>query len=132
MMKRLFSILMVSMMFSGVGFALLPASASAGDLIPNCGDTGSSICDEVNQNQEVDNNRFYGPNGLLTRVAALIMYIGGVAAVIMIVLGGFTFITGSGDPNALAAAKKTVLYAVVGIIVIVMPTAIIQFVLSRL
>jgi hypothetical protein len=130
-MKRI----LLGLVFGVLGLSAVVAfspAAIAGDLIPNCADTGSSVCNEVNQDQSVNDNRFYGPNGLLTRVAALIMYIGGVAAVVMIVLGGFTFITGSGDPNALSAAKKTVLYAVVGLVVIVMPSAIIQFVMSRL
>ncbi|TXG76670.1 hypothetical protein E6Q11_04215 [Candidatus Dojkabacteria bacterium] len=65
-------------------------------------------------------------------MAGIIAWIGGVAAVIMIILGGFTFVTGSSDPNTLSAAKKTVLYAVVGLVVMVLPSAIIRFVLSRL
>lgn len=124
-----------------LGFALCttalyrqyPAYA-ANSLIPACTDadlSSGSTCKDVTEDQTTT-NRIYGPTGILTKAAALIAWIGGVAAVIMIILGGFTFITGSSDPNTLSAAKKTVLYAVVGLVVIVLPSAIIRFVLSKL
>ena len=124
-----------------LGFALCttalyrqyPAYA-ANSLIPACTDadlSSGSACKDVTEDQTTT-NRIYGPTGILTKAAALIAWIGGVAAVIMIILGGFTFITGSSDPNTLSAAKKTVLYAVVGLVVIVLPSAIIRFVLSKL
>lgn len=119
-----------------LGLALVvPAAVSAANLIPECSDpkvANTSACKDVNEVQTTSSNKFYGPDGLLTRVAGLITFIGGIAAVFMIILGGFTFITGSGDPNTLAAARKTVLYAAVGLVVIVLPSAIIQFVMSKL
>lgn len=114
---------------------LFPAGAVAADIAPGCDDPAirnSSACQDINEDQTPEDNELYGPNGVLTKAAGIIAWIGGVAAVIMIILGGFTFITGSSDPNTLSAAKKTVLYAVVGLIVMVLPSAIIRFVLSKL
>ena len=123
-------------LLAGFGIVLLsPAAALAADLAPSCDDPAikkSSTCQDLNENQTPEDNELYGPNGVLTKAAAIIAWIGGVAAVIMIILGGFTFITGSSDPNTLSAAKKTVLYAVVGLIVMVLPSVIIRFVLSKL
>lgn len=114
---------------------LSPVTTLAADLAPGCDDpaiSDSSACKDINEDQTPEDNELYGPNGVLTKAAGIIAWIGGVAAVIMIILGGFTFITGSSDPNTLSAAKKTVLYAVVGLIVMVLPSAIIRFVLSKL
>lgn len=120
----------------GFGAVLLsPAVTLAADLAPGCDDpaiSDSSACKDINEDQTPQDNQLYGPNGVLTKAAGIIAWIGGIAAVIMIILGGFTFITGSSDPNTLSAAKKTVLYAVVGLIVMVLPSAIIRFVLSKL
>lgn len=102
--------------------------------LPVCSEVdlhNTSTCQDVTEDQSTS-NRFYGPNGVLTKAAGIITYIGGVAAIIMILLGAFTFMSGSGDPNSLAAARKTVLYALVGVVILVIPSAIIRFVLSRL
>ena len=112
---------------------------AVGTLIPECNNDPSGelsvtgTCAEVNDTtQKVEDNKLYGPNGILTKAAGIMMYIGGILAVIMIILSGFTFMSGSSDPNTLSAAKKTLLYAVVGVVILVIPSAIIKFVLSRL
>ncbi|MCA9331166.1 hypothetical protein KC957_03880 [Candidatus Saccharibacteria bacterium] len=113
----------------------LVASAANEKLAPECSDPAlatTSVCKDVQQTQTASDNQLYGPNGVLTRAAGIIAWVGGVASVMMIILGGFTFITGSSDPNTLSAAKKTVLYAVVGLVVMVLPSTIIRFVLSKL
>lgn len=137
MKKKLLVLSVVA--FLGIGFVTTGlyrsrSAYAANSLIPSCTDDdlkSGSTCKDVTEDQTTT-NRIYGPNGILTKAAALIAWIGGVASVIMIILGGFTFITGSSDPNTLSAAKKTVLYAVVGLVVIVLPSTIIRFVLSKL
>lgn len=135
-MARLIKRLCGFALLVGFGAVLLsPVTTLAADLAPGCDDpaiSDSSACKDINEDQTPEDNELYGPNGVLTKAAGIIAWIGGVAAVIMIILGGFTFITGSSDPNTLSAAKKTVLYAVVGLIVMVLPSAIIRFVLSKL
>lgn len=124
-----------SVIFGVFAVSMTISTVQAGNLIPACTDpavANSTTCQEVGATQSTSNNQLYGPDGLLTRVASIITYLGGIAAVIMIILSGFTFMTGSSDPNTLAAAKKTLLYAVVGLIVIVIPGTIIRFVLSKL
>lgn len=64
-------------------------------------------------------------------VNALLFLIGGVS-VIMIIIGGVRFVVSSGDQQAAANARNTVLYAVIGLIVAVSAYGIINFVLGRL
>ena len=119
---------------AGMLMFMRPSHTSAVDLLPECSSKfqNNTTCQDVNNKQTVSSNRLYGPNGLLTKAAGIIMFAGGVAAIIMIILGGFTFMTGSGDPGTLASARKTIIYAVVGLVILVLPSAIIRFVISRL
>lgn len=134
-MKTKVLVALVSILVISISLPFTSVLAANENLAPECSDpqlAKTSVCQDVKQTQTTSDNQLYGPNGVLTRAAGLIAWIGGVASVIMIILGGFTFITGSSDPNTLSAAKKTVLYAVVGLVVIVLPSTIIKFVLSKL
>ncbi len=52
----------------------------------------------------------------------------GAAAVIMIVIGGFKFVTANGNAETIKSAKNTILYAVIGLIVALMAYAIVNFI----
>jgi hypothetical protein len=52
--------------------------------------------------------------------------------VILIIVGGIQFVTSSGDPQATAGAKKTILYAVIGLLLITLAQSIVTFVVSRI
>jgi heme O synthase-like polyprenyltransferase len=55
----------------------------------------------------------------------------GAVAVVIIILSSFTFASGSYDPATIAKAKNTILYSVVGLIVVIIAFAITQFILGR-
>ncbi len=55
----------------------------------------------------------------------------GVASVIMIMVGGFKYITSQGDSGQTASAKNTILYAIIGLVVAAFAQIIVQFVLNR-
>lgn len=42
----------------------------------------------------------------------------GITLFLMLILGGFKYITAGGDPKALEGAKKTLTYAILGIVLI--------------
>lgn len=54
----------------------------------------------------------------------------GFLAVIMIIYGGFRYMTAGGEEQGLDSAKKIILYAIVGIIVILLSFAIVNTVLK--
>lgn len=64
-------------------------------------------------------------------VINIILFLVGVAAVVMLIIGGFRYVTSQGDSGATASAKNTILYAVVGIIVATAAYAIVNFVLDQ-
>jgi len=50
----------------------------------------------------------------------------------MIIIGGLRYITSGGDSNNVTGAKNTILYAIVGIVIVVAAQAIVSFILNRL
>ncbi len=56
----------------------------------------------------------------------------GIAAVIIIVLGGVNFVTSQGDPAKIKKAKDTIMYGLIGLVIAVLAFAIVNFVLASL
>ena len=53
-----------------------------------------------------------------------------IVAVIVIVIAGFMYTTSQGDPNKVARAKNAILYAIVGLIIVLAAVAIVNFILA--
>ena len=58
----------------------------------------------------------------------IFLYFVGAVAVIVVIWGGFQYITSSGDSQKATTAKNTIMYAVIGIVVVVMSYAIVNWV----
>jgi len=61
----------------------------------------------------------------------LTYFIAGVIAVIVIILAGLSYVTSGNDPSAVSKAKNAILYAVIGLVVILSAFVITQFVIGR-
>ena len=61
-------------------------------------------------------------------VVNILLYFVGAIAVIIMIWGGFQYITSSGDSQKATTAKNTIMYAVIGIIVVVLSYAIVNWV----
>jgi archaellum component FlaF (FlaF/FlaG flagellin family) len=57
-------------------------------------------------------------------------FIAGAAAVIALVVGGIMYVTSAGDEKRVEAAKNTILYAVIGVVVALLGFAIANFVIG--
>ena len=55
----------------------------------------------------------------------------GIVAVIMIIVGGLKYITSGGDSGNVTGAKNTILYAVIGLVVVALAQFIVKFVLGK-
>jgi|GEM_PF-727293 len=75
-------------------------------------------------------NPITGNAGILPKVQTIVSVIGGVAAVIIIIYSGFKFITADGDAQKVANARNTILYTFIGLIILAIADAIIQFVIK--
>ena len=74
----------------------------------------------------------FGDNGVFKRITNTILYIVGIVAVIMLIIGGIRYVTSGGDAKKVTDAKNTVLYAIIGLIISLLAYAIVNFVISAL
>jgi len=68
---------------------------------------------------------------IIATVINLLSAIGGIIAVILIIIGGVKYMTSGGDSNSAANARNTILYAIVGLIIVVFAQVIVRFVLQQ-
>lgn len=73
-----------------------------------------------------------GINGIVTTIINVLLYIIGLISVIMIIIGGIRYATSNGDANSVTAAKNTILYAIVGLVVAIFAWAIVNFVVEQI
>jgi hypothetical protein len=72
----------------------------------------------------------FGSSGIITTITNTLLFIAGALAVIMIIVGGLRYVTSGGNSSNVTAAKNTVLYAIVGLIVAFLAFAAVNFVLG--
>lgn len=65
-------------------------------------------------------------------ISDILIYILGAVAVIMIIIGGFRYVTSNGEQNTITGAKNTIMYAIIGIVVALLAYAIVKFVVNNL
>ena len=56
----------------------------------------------------------------------------GIVAVIMVIIGGFTYMTSQGDPGKTKKARDTILYGIIGLVIALLAFAIVNFVLANI
>ena len=61
-----------------------------------------------------------------------VFFWGGVVAVIMIVYGGIQYITSTGNPAGVSKAKTTILYSIIGLLVVLFAAAIIYVLVGEM
>lgn len=85
---------------------------------------------EINPNQ----TGCAASNGQISRLIRIVLnmlsIIAGIIAVIMIIVSGFKYVTSQGDANQISSAKKSLIYAIVGIVIVAFAQIIVQFVIG--
>ena len=71
-------------------------------------------------------------NSIVKTAINILSVVDGIASVIMIILAGFKFVTSSGAPEKVSSARNTILYAVVGLVIVALAQIIVFFVLNQL
>lgn len=109
---------------------MVPVSASAQIQSGLCAGTNLSATEG---NGDCDNaaGATTKVNGLIKLVINLFSIVVGVVSVIMIIIGGLKYITSAGDSNNVTSAKNTILYAIIGLVVVALAQFIVQFVLAK-
>jgi heme/copper-type cytochrome/quinol oxidase subunit 2 len=108
----------------GVSVAVLPAmDASAINVFNNCSGAGSTtVCGAAGTDSATSMAKI---------IVNTLLVILGILAVIMIIVGGIRYTTSAGDASRVKAAKDTVMYSVVGLVVAILAFAIVNFVTTQ-
>jgi hypothetical protein len=69
--------------------------------------------------------------GVIRNIINIFSIVVGAVSVIMIIIGGFRYIISNGDSNGVSGAKNTILYAIVGLVIVLFAQVIVRFVLTR-
>lgn len=93
----------------GATFSLSPSS--------DCGSTTTTGAGKV--------------QGVVTTMLDYFSVIVGLLAVVMLIFAGLKFITAGGDSSKVQSARQSIVYAVIGLVVVALAQVIVQFVLSR-
>jgi hypothetical protein len=102
-------------------FDPLKGTCSAGGGVTNSDACGASKKDPIS-----------GPNGILMKASLVLATIGGVAAVIIIIVAGFSYVSSNGDPSKAANARSAIIGAVIGLVVIAAAESIVIFFVRHL
>lgn len=108
-----------------------PAFAATTDLQKNlCAGTNLDLSGTKN-NCGTGSGATSNLNKLLTDIVNIFSAIVGVVAVIMIIVGGLRYITSGGDSSKVGTAKNTLIYAIIGLIVVALAQIIVHFVFAK-
>lgn len=69
---------------------------------------------------------------VIRNVINIFSIIVGLVAVIMIIVGGFKFITAGGESSNITSARQTITYAIVGLVIAALSQSIVWFVLNKI
>ena len=65
---------------------------------------------------------------VFARVVAAVLGLAGIALFIMLIVGGFKYITSGGDPKRVEAARNTLTFAIIGLVLIALAYLILVFI----
>lgn len=108
--------------------AFAPMAATVGAAAPCSGSAAS--CITQGQQKVGGNENKTSLEDQIKIVVNIMLFILGAIAVIMIIIGGIRYATSNGDSSSIKAAKDTILYAVIGLVVAIMSYAIVNFIVS--
>jgi hypothetical protein len=115
--------------------ALVPAIVHAQSTNPDqaikCGVNSGVEFDVSGNTCQVDSNGGGSLQSLIVTVINVFSVIVGVIAVIMIIIGGLKYITSGGESSNVSGAKNTIIYAIIGLVVVALAQFIVRFVLTQ-
>lgn len=94
--------------------------AAGGESAAGCGDVNAATA-----------GAGAGLANLASNIINLFSIVVGVISVIMIIVGGFRYVTSGGESNNVSGAKNTIIYAIIGLVIVALAQFIVKFVLSK-
>ena len=76
--------------------------------------------------------QLFGDGSIFTIIVNVLLFIIGAISVIMLIIGGIRYTVSAGDGNSVTAAKNTILYAIIGLVVAFLAFAVVNWVLGAI
>ncbi len=70
------------------------------------------------------------PNEIIFNIIDWVLMVAAAIAVLFLIIGGVRYIISAGNPDQAGAAKKTILYAIIGLLIIILSFAIVHLVIG--
>jgi hypothetical protein len=112
----------IKLLFASLALVLclLPVATASAEIYNPFGDickgglpkTQSAVC------QADGGDPITGKNGIIYKTSRILATVAAIGAVVMIMVGGFTYVTSAGDANRAGSGKRMIIGAVVGLAVI--------------
>ena len=113
------------------GLLLVPVLALGVTVIAGSGDVSAQINNGLNAaNPGTGPTNLTGTDGVFTTVVNVLLFVIGAISVIMLIYGGIRYTTSGGNANSVTAAKNTIMYAIIGLIVAIFAYAIVNWVVG--
>lgn len=110
---------------------LVPAVALAADTnIAGELCAGANI-DSPNSSSNCETGSGGSVQTLASDVINIFSWVVGIVSVIMIIYGGFRYITSAGNDSSVTSAKNTILYAIIGLVVVAISQILVKFVIAK-
>ena|SRR5579871_2627065 len=118
---------------SAISLSLGIALPAYADQIQNGLCTGAAL--QFTDNPSSNNCSGSDPTGSINRIVHtvinLLSAVVGIVAVVMIIVGGLRYITSGGNDTSVTSAKNTILYAIIGLIIVAFAQILVRFTLSK-
>jgi hypothetical protein len=99
----------------------------------NTSNTGSNTLNNGTSCDTLNSDTSGGTvQGLVKNILNIFSWVVGAVSVIMLIVGGFRYIISGGDSNAVQGAKNTILYALVGLVIVIFAQVIVKFVIANI
>ena len=132
-MKLIARFLAVFAVLATVAVAALPHPASATPFV--FADAKAEICKGIGATSGAsgcnDKAATEGVNRVVSFAVNMLSIVAGIAAVIMIIIAGLKYITSKGEASNISSAKTSLLYEIVGIVIVVISQFLVQYVISK-
>jgi hypothetical protein len=115
-----------------VSAAIVPIAVPAFAACSTTTPTLQSGADCAAPTGQVGTTLFGGSTSIFTKVVNILLFIIGAVAVIMLIFGGVRYTLSAGREKEVEAAKNTILYAIIGIVVAFLAYAVVNWVIGAI
>lgn len=130
MMKNIRRAILLSTVLFAVGLFVFNFTANASPA--TFADASEVVCDgsKFIMGGDCDPETGKGLSKIINAVTSVFAWVLGIMAVILIIFGGFKYVTSGGDSNKVSGAKNTIIYAIVGLVVAMLAQPLVKYVIG--